>query len=180
LASEKNLLTNWLEDFRAQFGQYEEAQLTIKKVEDALRLYNTAILGGMLNVNLKKAIEARAPDSNLEYGLEHHLSSFVNSIKEGIPTDKRFVDDYLEKLEKLNGKLIEWLEDFRSRFGQYNEAESTIHRVEDALKLYRLTIAASKVKLDVARARDARKAQGSVLEYGFEHHVERFVDAVSE
>jgi hypothetical protein len=46
------------------------------------------------------------------------------------------------------------------------------------MDLYRDTISASKVRLDIQNARDARKAQGSVLEYGLTYHVEKFSKAV--
>ncbi len=41
------------------------------------------------------------------------------------------------------------------------------------MKLYQDVIGAAKVKLDVQRARDARKADGSVLEYGLDYHLEK-------
>ena len=71
-----------------------------------------------------------------------------------------------------------WLEDFKSKFGQYDEAKPTIDEVEAALKLYKDTIGASKLKIDIEKARDARREHGSVLEYGLEWHLSRFVDDV--
>jgi hypothetical protein len=47
-----------------------------------------------------------------------------------------------------------------------------------ALQLYKDTIGASMNKILVTKARDARKADGSVLEYGLDWQLERFVGAV--
>jgi hypothetical protein len=38
----------------------------------------------------------------------------------------------------------------------------------------------AKSTIDVQRAVEARKAQGSVLEYGLKWHLEKFVDAVKQ
>jgi hypothetical protein len=174
------LLILWLEDFKSCFAEFDEAQETIKQVEDGLALYRTHVLASKVKLDVERSRDARQKDGSvLEYGLEHHLTRFTSEIKKGIPTDKRFIDSYLESLAKEYNLLIQWLEEFRSKLGEYEEAQETIKEVSEALKLYRTRIAASKVKLDVQRAVDARREQGSVLEYGLDHHLTRFVNAVS-
>lgn len=89
------------------------------------------------------------------------------------------VDAYLESMEKSYNLIVQWLEDFRSKYGDYEEAQPTISKIEEALALYKDTIGRSKVKIEVQRARDARRAQGSVLEYGLDYHLSKFVAAVT-
>jgi hypothetical protein len=72
-----------------------------------------------------------------------------------------------------------WLEDFKSRYGEYEEATATINEVEDALRLYKDVVESAKVKLEIQRAIEAKKEQGSVLEYGLDFHLSRFVTDVS-
>jgi hypothetical protein len=57
-------------------------------------------------------------------------------LNKGVPTDKRFVDEYLDQLFKTKELLVQWLEDFRSKFGQYALGQPTIAEVTTALNLY--------------------------------------------
>ncbi len=71
--------------------------------------------------------------------------------------------------------LNRWLSDFKGRFGRYPEAQSTIARVEEALALYQERVVAVNYRVEIARAIEDR----SVLEYGLDYHLPRFLDAVS-
>lgn len=99
-------------------------------------------------------------------------------MNQGIPTNDRAVESYLQQLEKTNGLLIYWLEEFKSKFAQYSEAKSTMEEVENALKLYKEKTEAVRIPLAIKKAKEARKADGSVLEYGLDYHLKRFTDAV--
>ena len=81
----------------------------------------------------------------------------------------------------MNSLLTTWLEDFKSRFYEYLDTEGkvTVEECEAALKLYKDVIVANRLKIDIQKAIDARADQGSVLEYGLEHHLERFVSNVN-
>ncbi len=70
--------------------------------------------------------------------------------------------------------LSKWLNHFKINFGQYPEAQSTIAQVEEALKLYQEKVVAETSKVEMSRAIEDR----SVLEYGLEYHLPRFVDGV--
>jgi hypothetical protein len=75
--------------------------------------------------------------------------------------------------------LVEWIEDFKSRFSDYpEEARPTIDEVESALNLYKQTIEPAMLKVNIQKARAAKRAEGSVLEYGLTWHLERFVGDV--
>jgi hypothetical protein len=63
-------------------------------------------------------------------------------LNKGVPTDKRFVEEYLNNLSQTKELLIQWLEDFKSKFGQYELARPTIDEVESALKEYFLKMEA--------------------------------------
>jgi uncharacterized protein YicC (UPF0701 family) len=103
-------------------------------------------------------------------------------LKKGIPTDKRFVDEFLTSTSQANSLLTSWLEDFKSKFYEYLDTEGkvTVEESEAALQLYKDVVVASKTKIDIQKAIDARADQGSVLEYGLDHHLERFVSNVSK
>jgi hypothetical protein len=63
------------------------------------------------------------------------------------------------------------LEDFRARLGEYPEAQSTIQEVEKALRLYKAEIGSEMERVQLRKAIQARRADGSVLEYGLEYHL---------
>lgn len=85
----------------------------------------------------------------------------------------------MNEQQKVHGLLIQWLEDFKAKFGEYSEAKSTIEEVESTLKLYKDVVEKVKIPLDIQRARDARRSDGSVLEYGLEHHLSKFENSVT-
>jgi hypothetical protein len=103
---------------------------------------------------------------------------FLKQLNKGIPTEHRHVDDYVERQSKVYNLLVEWLEDFRSRFGQHDEAQPTIDEVNQGLALYQQVVLASKRKIDLQKAIEAR-APNSVLEYGLNFHLERFLSEVT-
>ena len=178
-AKEENLISQWAQDFESKFGEYDEAKPILSQIQEALQLYKDVILASKVKLDIQRAREARkAQGSVLEYGLDHHLSGFVDKVKKGIPTDASAVDSYLEDTAKTQNLLLQWLDDFRARFEEYEDAQPIIKSIEEALALYKQVIGASRVKIDVQKARDARKAQGSVLEYGLSHFLERFTGLV--
>jgi hypothetical protein len=58
-------------------------------------------------------------------------------VNKGVPTDDRKLDEYLGNLAKSKELIVQWLEDFRSKFEEYELAKPTIDEVESALQLYR-------------------------------------------
>ncbi len=80
----------------------------------------------------------------------------------------------MEQQAKMNQLLNKWLDNFKGKFGQYPEAQSTIQQVVDALKLYHEKVVVESYKVDLARAIEDR----SVLEYGLDYHLPRFLEAV--
>ena len=175
------LLIQWLEDFKSKFSDnLEEIRPTVTKVEAAIALYKQKISSAMVKVNIQRARDARSKDGSvLEYGLDWHLERFVSKLKAGIPKETRDIDPYLDEQAKTYSLLVQWLEDFRSRFGLYEEAIPIINEAESALQLYRTTIGAAKVKVDIQKARDAKRAEGSILEYGLKYEVEQLTNAVT-
>ena len=76
--------------------------------------------------------------------------------------------------------LVEWLEDFKSKLGEYNEAQETIKECESALELYNKAVESVRIPLMVQNARNARQKDGSCLEYGLEYHLKNFIGPVSQ
>ena len=74
--------------------------------------------------------------------------------------------------------LVEWLEDFKSKLGEYEQAKETIDECEKALELYHKVVEAARIPLMIQNARNARSNDGSCLEYGLEYHLRNFNGAV--
>ncbi len=74
----------------------------------------------------------------------------------------------------MNGLLIKWLDSFKSRFQSLPEAQPTISRIEEALDMYKKEILTKIYQVEMARAIEDR----SVLEYGLEWHLPKFIEAV--
>lgn len=55
-----------------------------------------------------------------EYGLEYELRTFKAGIEKGIPTDNREIDSYIKKMAKHYSSLVQWLEDFKIKFGEFD------------------------------------------------------------
>ena len=102
-------------------------------------------------------------------------------MEKGIPGDPRFPDrdnDWIKEQGKRNELLVQWLEDFKSKFAQYEQAKPTIDECEAVLELYNKVVNAVRVPLEIQNARNARTNDGSVLEYGLEYHLRNFKSAV--
>ena len=74
--------------------------------------------------------------------------------------------------------LVQWLESFKSELEQYEEAKETIKECEEALYLFKSVVDPLRVPLLIQNARNARKADGSVLEYGLDYHMKGLNNAV--
>jgi uncharacterized protein YicC (UPF0701 family) len=101
-------------------------------------------------------------------------------LKKGVPTDAAKVDEYLKSVNTTNDLLIQWLEDFKSKFDEYldTEAKPTVTQVEAALQLYNEVVGAARIRTAVQKAIEAKREQGSVLEYGLNWHLEKFNNEV--
>ena len=76
----------------------------------------------------------------MEYVLKHHLEGFNNALDKGIPGDPRFPErdnEWIEARAKEQKLLVEWFEDFNSKFGDYQEAAETVQECEGALSKYK-------------------------------------------
>ena len=65
---------------------------------------------------------------------------------------------------------MEWLEEFKIKYGGYNEASEIIKTSENLFERYKKEVDAHKVAYDVTNARNSR----SILEYGLDHHLSSF------
>ena len=103
-------------------------------------------------------------------------------MEKGLPGDPRFPErdnEYIEEQAKRNDLLLQWIEDFKSKFGQYEQAQSTIEEVDQVLELYNKVVGSVRIPLMIQNSRNARTKEGSVLEYGLEYHLNGFKSAVS-
>jgi hypothetical protein len=74
------------------------------------------------------------------------------------------VDSYIERVSKTKELLIQWLEDFKSKFAQYEIAKPTIDEVEKALKLYALFIGGTQLRVAMNKFLDDK----TILKYGLD------------
>ncbi len=95
--------------------------------------------------------------------MKWELENFNNGLDRGLPTDDREVDRYLERMAKHNSCLIQWLEDFKSKYGEHEDAQKPIKDTEDALRKYKEKIGPIMTKVNIAKAIDARAKDGSPL-----------------
>lgn len=109
---------------------------------------------------------------------------------------------FIEDQTKVYNLLVQWLEDFKSKFGgiqilfiyslEHPESESIINRVNQALSLFKVVVGESQASVAIRvsevcspyllsqQAREARRAQGSILEYGLDYHLNKFVTDVNK
>ena len=98
-----------------------------------------------------------------------------------MPGDSRSPEkdnEWMSARTKERDLLIEWLEGFKAKYQEYDEATKTIEECETTLESYRTITDPYRIPLLIKNAIHARKAQGSCLEYGLEFHLTRFVAAV--
>ena len=195
---EKELLVQCLEDFKSKYMEHSEAQETIRECESALDSYQSHVEKVRIPLMIQNARNARkANGSCLEYGVAYHLEHLNDSVctteeqtttykqqqlEKGIPGDPRFPDrdnEWIAERVKQKELLVEWLEDFKSKLGDYEEARETIAECESTLDRYKQVVEAVRIPLMIQNARNARRADGSCLEYGLEFHLKNFNAAVS-
>ena len=180
---EKELLVEWLENFKSKLGDYSESAAVINECEVVLELYKKVVDTVKIPLMVQNARNARTKEGScLEYGLDHHLTSFKGQLEKGLPGDPRFPErdnEWIDAQSKSKELLVQWLEDFKSKFGEYEESWKTIEECEAVLSLYKSIILPLKVPLEIQNARNARKKDGSVLEYGLDHHVKSLTRLVS-
>jgi hypothetical protein len=51
--------------------------------------------------------------------LTYELEQFKAGIDKGIPSDKRDVDQYIKRMGKHYTSLLQWQDEFKSKFGEY-------------------------------------------------------------
>ncbi len=101
----------------------------------------------------------------MKWELEH----FNAGLDQGLPKDEREVDRYLERMSKHNTCLLQWLEEFKGKFvefekfAEFEQARTDIRDSETALQKYRDRIGPIMMKVNIAKALDARAKDGSPL-----------------
>lgn len=176
MTRDHNSLVQWLEEFKAKFQEFSEAAETIHKVERALRKFNSVIGGAKLAAELHQATEDR---SILPYGIEWQLQKFVNDLNKGLPTDINEAKEWANNISKQQALLVRWNEDFRSCFEYVEAAQPLLKRVQEALEQFRQIFGKTVVPLAIQQAVHARKADGSVCEYGLKYELEKFTNMVT-
>ena len=105
-----------------------------------------------------------------------------NKLKKGPPNQPNFPDKdetWLNDMKKYKEKLEIWYEKFKSTFTGVAEAADTFKECDDCLELYRTVITPLVDVILIKCWRNKRRADGSVLEYGLDHHLRGFKSAVS-
>ena len=74
--------------------------------------------------------------------------------------------------------LIQWLETFKSKFAEYEQSQVTIRECDSILEKYRSVVDPVRIPLLIQNAKNARREQGSCLEYGLDYHLKGFTNAV--
>eukprot|EP01124_Arcella_intermedia_P033172 TRINITY_DN7876_c0_g2_i2.p1 TRINITY_DN7876_c0_g2~~TRINITY_DN7876_c0_g2_i2.p1 ORF type:complete len:2631 (-),score=708.58 TRINITY_DN7876_c0_g2_i2:12-7805(-) len=178
-----NKIQEYLSNFMAFFSDnidHPAVVDVIKRCEDALERYNSTVLTVKRSFEIKKFLENKGI---LENGFDHFLSRFKSELSKGIPNDERFPErneQWVKSRVTDKNKLIEWLSLFNSHFGLEKEAQPIAKSVEEALQLYTKVVEPLFIPLEIQKAVNARRTDGSVLEYGLEYHCQKFSNALSQ
>jgi hypothetical protein len=219
-----DLLAQWTENFRAKFGQYAEAEETLKQCEELMSTYDDVIVkvkipldiqvraleispfytyvaliicltfvgctqyprlflfGVWSRLSCKAAHHPGKPLMRKRFCLDMPLHSIVHltslKLDRGMPADQRFperAESYFKEVYSQQDRLLNWLESFRAKFGRYPQAAATICEVEAVLERVYDVVGRFKIPHAIEQARNSRETG---LEYGLEHHLERFCAAV--
>ena len=178
---DRDTILEWLEDFKANYGHFNESSNIISEIEQALEQYNQVVGGVKIPLDIQNACIARRKDESvLEYGLDYHISQFSSLLESGYPNSSQSMNEsWIIKCTNLNNLLVEWLEDFKSKFQQYSESEEIISRCESLLEKYHKQVDKVKIPLEIQKARNARSKDGSSLEYGLDYHLQQMNNLVS-
>jgi hypothetical protein len=99
----------------------------VTSCEVALDKYKEKVLSVKCKLQVQNARNAkRAEGSVLEYGLAHHIAGMTSALEKGLPGDFAAQEEWVKNLSKQNALLVEWSEEFRSKYGEYSEAAETI------------------------------------------------------
>ena len=83
---QKELLVEWLEDFKSKLGHVQEAEETIRECESALEVYTKVVESVRIPLMVQNARNARQKDGScLEYGLQYHLKNFNAAVRICLP-----------------------------------------------------------------------------------------------
>ena len=81
-AKSKDLLVQWLENFKANVGELQEAAATIEECEAVLTDYKNIVEKARIPLLIQNLRAARRADGScLEYGLDFHLRGFNSSVR---------------------------------------------------------------------------------------------------
>jgi hypothetical protein len=134
---EYNLLVEWFEQFKQQFGEMPEAQETVNQALNALGKYKDTVPKYLVPLAIKNARnKKKAEGSVLEYGLDGHLERMNGALDKGCPRDPRFPErdnEWVANRQKEQKVLVEWLETFKSDFAGVPEADPTVQECEKVL-----------------------------------------------
>lgn len=97
----------------------------------------------------------------------------------GLPGDPRFPErdnEWLAQNIQYKEMLVNWLEDFRSRFEFFTEAQETIRECESILQKSEQILKPIRAPLQIQNARLSR----DILPYGLDYHIKNLNSAVSK
>lgn len=132
----------------SKFVEYKAAEPVIASCVEVLNKFNEKVPPLKLPLEIK--IEKCRSGVPLPHGLGYHLEQMATALKSGLPADPRFPDrdnEWIAKRIKENELLVEWLEGFKSKFGEYKEAQETIEQCYAALQASKEVVDKHKVPL---------------------------------
>ena len=123
-------MSNGWKTSRANLDNMNKPNQPLMNVKRFWNKYNKVIIPLKVPLQIQNARNARSNDGSvLEYGLDYHLRNFKAALEKGLPGDPRFPErdnEYIEEQAKQYDLMLQWLEDFKSKFGQYDQAQATI------------------------------------------------------
>lgn len=179
VGQQRDKLVEWVEKFKVECGQYEDAKPYIARCETIIQSVGQLLQSCVGKAIVQKAIGHR-DRAMLEYGLDYHCKGLEIIVEDGLVLDERFPERYYEKLAKAQqqrDKLAEWFAHFTSSCGQFDEAKSHIVRCEAIFSGLDAILTESKGKATVQKAIDDRSGS---LAYGLDYTCKRVESTIAK
>ena len=75
---------------------------------------------------------------------------------------------------KIIWVLLQWLGDFKQKHSAEDASQATIKEVEELVNTYKQIVSKSMIIVNIKKAREATRADGSFLEFGLDKHLQTF------
>ena len=180
---EKELLIEWLEEFKSKYGGYKESQSTIEECEKIIARCETSVSKYIIPLKIQNRLNERNKKSGST--LKHEIEAFIAGVKqlsskyEGVSESEmlqNMEEREISKIRGINGDylhLLEEMEEFKYLFAAYEEGKAVIGEIEEYFEEYKKVKSKVKTPIELNEVKRQKKSFNK-LEYGFNYHFSQF------